>query len=201
MRPRAIAVGVALAGSSERRSRRCPAASAASTPFAATTSSVWPSAAIADERIVWLIVSPVASAAAMIAVPSIRPTTISALRPAAPARRCGRRAGRRRGCAARARRPRRARSPSTATSTTASAADRDAEELAHRPPPQHAARSGRIGDRRRRSVSRPGGARNSVTNFSNLRRVEPARQRCASARFVVAQNVITSAFPSGVVST
>ena len=44
-----------------------------STPRAATVSSVRPSAAVADERIVWLIVSPVVSAAAMIAVPSIEP--------------------------------------------------------------------------------------------------------------------------------
>src|SRR5689334_780819 len=44
------------------------------------TSSVRPSAAVADERIVWLMLSPVDSAAAMITVPSIDPTTISALR-------------------------------------------------------------------------------------------------------------------------
>src|SRR4249919_1348636 len=49
-------------------------------PLAATTSSVCPRAAVAEERIVWLIVSPVASAAAMIAVPSISPTTIRARR-------------------------------------------------------------------------------------------------------------------------
>src|SRR5512142_404773 len=50
-------------------------------PFAPTTSSACPSAPSALERIVWLIVSPVASAAPMITVPSIRPATISALRP------------------------------------------------------------------------------------------------------------------------
>ena len=50
-------------------------------PRAATSSSVWPSDEIAEERIVCVIVSPVASAAAMIAVPSISPTTMSALRP------------------------------------------------------------------------------------------------------------------------
>jgi hypothetical protein len=50
-------------------------------PFAATVSSVEPSALTAVERIVWLIVSPVVSAAAMIVVPSMSPTTISALRP------------------------------------------------------------------------------------------------------------------------
>src|SRR5436190_2352095 len=49
-------------------------------PFAATTSSVRPSAETAAERIVWLIVSPVARAAVMMAVPSISPTTIRALR-------------------------------------------------------------------------------------------------------------------------
>ena len=54
-------------------------------------------------RIVWLIVSPVTSAAAMIVVPSISPRTI---RPSARAggRRCARRAGRARGCGRRARR-------------------------------------------------------------------------------------------------
>ena len=46
--------------------------SGASTPRAATTSSALPSAATAVERIVWLMVSPVARAAAMIVVPEHR---------------------------------------------------------------------------------------------------------------------------------
>ena len=50
-------------------------------PFAPTTSSVLPSAEVAEERIDWLIVSPVASDAVMITVASINPTTISAARP------------------------------------------------------------------------------------------------------------------------
>ena len=57
------------------------AASASDIPRAATTSSVGPSAWTAAERMVWLIVSPVASAAVMIAVPSMSPSTIRALRP------------------------------------------------------------------------------------------------------------------------
>ena len=60
-------------------------------PVAATTSSVSPSALTAVDRIVWFIVSPVARAAAMIVVPSISPTTISAERPGG-GRRCARRA-------------------------------------------------------------------------------------------------------------
>ena len=58
-----------------------PTASEAVSPFAPTTSSVLPSAAIAEERIDWLIVSPVASDAVKITVASINPTTISAARP------------------------------------------------------------------------------------------------------------------------
>ena len=54
-------------------------------PGTATTSSVRPRASIAVPRMVWLIVSPVASEAAMIVVPSIRPRTISADRAAAAA--------------------------------------------------------------------------------------------------------------------
>ena len=50
-------------------------------PRAAISSSVCPSEVTADERTVRVMVSPVASDAVMIAVPSIRPTTISALRP------------------------------------------------------------------------------------------------------------------------
>ena len=50
-------------------------------PLAPMISSVFPSAVVADERIVWLMVSPVAKAAEMIVVPSISPTTISAVRP------------------------------------------------------------------------------------------------------------------------
>jgi hypothetical protein len=50
-------------------------------PFGETISSVAPSWATAVERIVWLMVSPVVSAAATIAVPSMSPMTMSALRP------------------------------------------------------------------------------------------------------------------------
>ena len=45
------------------------------------TSSVSPSTFVDVARIVWLIVSPVVSAAAMIVVPSISPTMIRAVRP------------------------------------------------------------------------------------------------------------------------
>ena len=55
-----------------------------SAPLTDTSSSVEPSDSIADSRIVWLIVSPDASADAMIVVPSISPVTMSAVR--APAR-------------------------------------------------------------------------------------------------------------------
>ena len=58
-----------------------PTASEAVSPFAPTTSSVLPSAVIAEERIEELIVSPVANEAVMIAVPSISPATIKAARP------------------------------------------------------------------------------------------------------------------------
>ena len=58
-----------------------PTASEAVRPFAPTTSSVLPSAVIAEERIDELIVSPVANEAVMIAVASISPATISAARP------------------------------------------------------------------------------------------------------------------------
>ena len=51
-----------------------------SAPRTDTSSSVWPSEAIAAVRIVWLIVSPVTSADAMIVVPSMSPRTISAVR-------------------------------------------------------------------------------------------------------------------------
>ena len=50
-------------------------------PLGAIVSSVAPSVATVVARIVWLIVSPVVRAAAMIVVPSISPTTMSALRP------------------------------------------------------------------------------------------------------------------------
>ena len=50
-------------------------------PFGAIVSSVAPSVATAVVRIVWLIVSPVVRAAAMIVVPSISPSTMRALRP------------------------------------------------------------------------------------------------------------------------
>lgn len=50
-------------------------------PFGAIVSSVAPSVATVVARIVWLIVSPVVRAAAMIVVPSISPTTMSALPP------------------------------------------------------------------------------------------------------------------------
>ena len=50
-------------------------------PFGAIVSSVAPSADTAVVRIVWLMVSPVVKAAAMIVVPSISPTTMRALRP------------------------------------------------------------------------------------------------------------------------
>ena len=92
----------------------------------------------------WLIVSPVASAAAMIVVPSIRPDDDQrACEPAGGAR-----------CAARAGRSTRLRSASTATTAERDAraghqddagADRDAEELAHgRPAP--IGERGRVGD-------------------------------------------------------
>ena len=77
-----------------------------------------PSAATAVERIVWLIVSPVASAAAMIVVPSIEPATISAVR-AGPAAHVAHAEPEEDAVAQpRARRRRRARPPSAATSTT-----------------------------------------------------------------------------------
>ena len=50
-------------------------------PFGAMVSSVAPSVETVVALIVWLIVSPVVRAAAMIVVPSISPTTIRALRP------------------------------------------------------------------------------------------------------------------------
>ena len=50
-------------------------------PFGAIVSSVAPSVATAVVRIVWAMVSPVVRAAATIVVPSMRPTTMSALRP------------------------------------------------------------------------------------------------------------------------
>ena len=71
----------------DSRGTRSPVASPSSpgtsavAPSAETTSSVAPSCAIASERIVWLIVSPVTSAAATIVVPSISPRTMSAVRP------------------------------------------------------------------------------------------------------------------------
>ena len=58
-----------------------PVPSWTSAPFADTSSSVSPREATAAERIVWLMVSPVVSATATIAVPSMRPSTISAVRP------------------------------------------------------------------------------------------------------------------------
>ena len=70
-----------------RNLRRFPIAiDSTSVPFTDTSSSVSPSDETTDERIVLLIVSPVASAEAMIAVPSIRPVTMRAVR----ARRRGR---------------------------------------------------------------------------------------------------------------
>ena len=89
----------------------------------------------AVERIVWLIVSPVASAAAMIVVPSISPTTISAVRPRR--RRTLRTPSltRTRGCAARA-----ARLPPTSAARARredqrQRVDRDAEQLCSSSPP------------------------------------------------------------------
>ena len=58
-----------------------PVPSWTSAPFADTSSSVSPREETAAERIVWLIVSPVVSATATIAVPSMRPSTISDVRP------------------------------------------------------------------------------------------------------------------------
>ena len=68
-------------------------------PSAATTSSVRPSAVTAEARIVWLIVSPVASAAAMIVGAEHQPDDDQHRARRGGARRCARRAGRTRGCA------------------------------------------------------------------------------------------------------
>ena len=127
---RAIARRVRRPGSSGPRRPRSPGRASCRRRAPRPSRPCGPVRQLPSERIVWLIVSPVVSAAAMIAVPSIEPAMISALR-----------AGRRPTFRTPRRRNTRLRRPSTATTSRAATSPpttmaskrchRDAEDVAH----------------------------------------------------------------------
>src|SRR5918996_2093827 len=160
-------------------------------PFGAIVSSVAPSVATAVERIVWLIVSPVVRAAAMIVVPSMSPTTIRALRPRRrPTLRSASFTRMRLRSARRPSTPNAAPSPTRRMTRSVPAGMPKTSFIGYTQTPARSATATSY-------TSRPGGALKRVTKRSSASEAKPDASRAPSS---VSQKVTIMPLPSGVAS-